>query len=369
MNDVELLTQELKEAREAYYNLTPTLNDIDYDAKKERLKQLDPKNKEVVTFDADIPSNSPWPKSKHVIQMGSLDKVNSLDEFTNWTNGINTQKYVITHKIDGSSMELVYEKGKLIRGVTRGKNGIIGEDVLENIKQIPSIPHTLPNEINIAIRGEVVMFKQIFENLYAEQYANPRNTANGKVREKKNNGADCANLEFIAYRIKSDEYQPKTMSKVFEWLKTHKFKIPESITTGDLEAICKTHNEIDENRDKIPYEIDGTVISIDSLELLEELGDLNGIPNGQIAWKFANSTVETRVVDIKWQVGHSGRITPVCVVEPVGIEGVTITNISLHNLSMFNDLKLFKGCRVLISRRNMCIPYVEKNLDQDTEAA
>lgn len=362
MNDIELLTKELKDAREAYYNLTPILSDPEYDAKKERLKQLDPKNEEVLIFDADIPSNSPWRKSKHVIPMGSLDKVNSIDEFVNWSNKTGAKKYVITHKIDGSSMELVYEKGKLIRSVTRGRNGLIGEDVLENVKQIPSVPHNLPNEIDVAIRGEVVMFKHTFENLYADQYANPRNTANGKVREKKNNGVDCQNLEFIAYRMQSPTDQPKTMEEIFTWLTDHGFKIPKTVITGDVDRMCEIHSEIDKNRDKIPYEIDGTVISINDLSLLEELGDLNGLPRGQIAWKFDNATVESRVVDVRWQVGVTGRLCPICVIEPVGIEGVTITNISLHNLSMFNDLNLFKGCRVLISRRNQVVPYVEANL-------
>jgi DNA ligase (NAD+) len=365
MNDIELLAKELKEAREAYYNLTPILSDLDYDAKKERLKQLDPKNEEVIIVGAAPPKYSVWEKVKHEIPMGSLDKVNSLEEFEKFANNIGiNHNWVITHKIDGSSMELVYKKGKLIQCSTRG-DGIQGEEVSENIRQVPSVPHTLPVEIDVVIRGEIVMLKEVFENIYAEQYANPRNTAAAKVREKKGGGADCQNLEFIAYWMKSPTQQPKTMSGVFNWLKTHGFKIPESVTTGDLDTICKAHNEINNNRDKIPYEIDGTVISLNDLDLLEELGDLNMRPKGQIAWKFENSTVETNVVDIKWQVGHSGRLCPVCVVEPVGIEGVTVTNISLHNLSMFKDLNLFKGCRVLISRRNSIIPYVEKNLDQE----
>ena len=367
MDDIQLLTKELKEARDAYYNLNPVLTDVEYDAKKERLKQLDPTNEEVTAVGAAPPTYSVWKKVKHQIPMGSLDKVNSLDEFKNWASGIGADhKYVITHKIDGSSMELIYKKGKLVSCSTRG-DGTQGEEVSENVKQVPSVPHTLPVEIDVVIRGEIVMLKEVFERLYAEQYANPRNTAAAKVREKKGGGADCQNLEFIAYRMQTPTDQPQTMQKIFEWLRDFNFKIPTKIITGNLDKICKAHSEINENRDKIPYEIDGTVISINDMNLLEELGDLHMRPKGQIAWKFSNPTAETRIADIKWQVGPSGRITCVGVIEPTPIDGVVVTNISLHNLSIFNDLNLFKGCRVLISRRGQIIPYIEKNLDQDSE--
>ena len=364
MDDIQLLTKELKEARDAYYNLTPVISDTDYDAKKERLKQMDPNNIEVTAVGAAPPTYSVWKKVKHEIPMGSLDKVNSLDEFKNWTNGTGSKEYVITHKIDGSSMELIYKKGKLIQCSTRG-SGEVGEEVSENIRQVPSVPHTLPIEIDVVIRGEIVMFKRVFENLYAEQYANPRNTAAAKVREKKGGGADCQNLEFIAYRMQTSTNQPKTMQGIFEWLETNGFRIPTIVITGNLNGICTTHNEIDKNRNEIPYEIDGTVISINDMNILENLGDLHMRPKGQIAWKFAPATAETKLVSVNWTVGTSGRITPVAVVEPIGIGGVTVTNISLHNLSMFNDLKLFKGCRVLIARMGDIIPYLKKNLDSD----
>lgn len=376
MNRIEELSQRIKEAKNSYYNLLDNMiSDSEYDALIDELKSLDPNNIEIASFDAEPPKDGSWQKIKHEIPMGSLDKVNSENEFRKWADGIDVEKgptsrtcahFVITQKIDGSSMELIYKKGKLINCITRGKDGITGEEVSENVKQVPSIPHSLPNEINAIIRGEIVMLKTVFKTLYADEYANPRNTAAAKVREKKNNGKDCVNLDFIAYRIQIQD-QPKTMYDIFKWLSQHKFKIPSFIIDGDLEAMCELHNQINQERDDIPYEIDGTVISVNDLNLLDELGDLHMRPRGQIAWKFSNTTAETNIIDIKWQVGPSGRITPVAVVEPIKIEGVTIINISLHNLSMFKDLNLFKGCRILISRRNMVIPYVERNLDNNID--
>jgi DNA ligase (NAD+) len=359
--EISLLAQELKKYREAYYNLDSIATDQEYDAKKSRLLELDPTHFEVTVVGA-IPSKvSVWDKVRHEIPMGSLNKVNSIDEFKAWAMSINTQDFFITHKIDGSSMELIYKAGKLIRCTSRG-DGIIGEDVTENIKQIPSIPKQLSDQIDVVIRGEVVMHKNIFQTLYSEIYANPRNTAAGKVRDKKNGGADCQNLEFIAYWIFGKD-RPNTMSSIMDRLNSYRFNIPHYYDSGDIESICSSYNKIKLSRDDIPYEIDGMVISVNSINELEELGEHNMRPKGQIAWKFDPAMSETNIVDIKWTVGSSGRITPVAIVNPVNIGGVIVTNVSLHNLSLFRDLKLSKGNRVLISRRNDVIPYCERNLD------
>lgn len=360
--EIERLKEELSKAREAYYNLSPEMTDQEYDAKLDRLRVLSPNDVEVKAVGAKPPQYSVWEKVKHEIPMGSLDKVNSEEEFMSWVEKTENQLFLITHKIDGSSMELVYSNGKLVRCVTRG-DGIIGEDVTTNVCQIPNIPKEIPitNE-DVLVRGEVVMMKHVFEEMYADRYANPRNTAAGKVRDKKSGGADCANLSFLAFSLASAS-APDKESLRFTVLRKMGFTVPVHVV-GDPEAIGKWHEEVKENRNTIPYEIDGTVIRIEDIPAQESLGDHDMRPLGQKAWKFDPATGITKVIDVKWQVGPTGRITPVASVEPVQIGGVTITSISLHNISMFKELDLYPGCEVLVSRRNDVIPYIESKIDK-----
>jgi len=369
------LEEKIRVAREEYYNLSPVLSDQEFDALVDELHRLKPESPEVTAIGAPIPQLSVWEKVAHQIPMGSLNKVNSEAEFDEWATKATTQvrethllgreqlvDFFITHKIDGSSMELVYERGHLVRCVTRG-DGIIGEDVTTNIIQVPNIPHILTRSGDRTIRGEIVMLKSVFQEHYASEYANPRNTAAAKVREKKKGGIDCKNLHFIAYWIDSPTVRWDSIYQMFGELQETGFMIPSQPMASDANGIKELFRAETAKRDQVPYEIDGMVVSINNCQVLKELGDLNMRPRGQVAWKFDAAMCVTRVVDVRWQNGPTGRITPVANVEPVNVGGVTITSISLHNLSLFRDLKLFKGCQVLVSRRNDVIPYIEKNLD------
>jgi DNA ligase (NAD+) len=359
-SEIDDIISRLKLAREAYYNLDPIIEDIEYDALKDRLRELDPFHEEVIAVGAEVPSDAPWAKIAHEMPMGSLDKVNTQEEFKEWALGTGASTFMITHKLDGSSLELVYENGLLQRCVTRG-NGSIGEDITLNAIKIPNIPRRIENREKFIVRGEVIMTKKVFQEKYSGEYANPRNTAAGKLRDKKNQGEDCKNLEFIAFSMVGETVHP-TEFFLIEHMRSLGFEVPMSYATGSVEDICKIFSETEESRTSIPYEIDGMVISVNNLQKKEALGEKNMRPLGQIAWKFDPATSISRVLDIKWQVGPTGRITPVASVEPVNIGGVTIMNISLHNLSLFKDLRLYRGCEVLISRRNDVIPYIEKNL-------
>lgn len=360
LKEIENIVPRLKAAREAYYLLSPIISDQEFDALKERLKDLDPFHAELIVVGAKTPSGSPWEKVAHEIPMGSLDKVNTKEEFGEWAEGTGAKTFLFTYKIDGSSLEVVYENGKLQRCVTRG-DGNIGEDVTFNAVKIPDIPRIIELKEKITVRGEVVMMKKVFEEKYAEKYANPRNTAAGKIRDKKNKGEDCKNLNFLAFTVAYDDDQWKTEITHFQALEHMGFKIPFCMA-GNLDVMAQWFEEVHKTRAEIAYEIDGIVIRVNMLDAQAALGEINMRPLGQIAWKFDPATSISRVMDIKWQVGPTGRITPVAIVEPVNIGGVTITHVSLHNLSLFRDLKLFKGCEVLISRRNDVIPYIEKNL-------
>jgi DNA ligase (NAD+) len=356
----EELEKRIREAREAYYNLDPIMSDPEYDAILGELQEIRPKHEQIVAVGATPTQLSVWEKVEHEIPMGSLNKANSEKELDEWAEKAVAGTYHITHKIDGSSMELVYRAGALVRCVTRG-DGRIGEDVTANVSKVPSVPKQLPVEIDVTVRGEIVMMKGVFQEKYAEKYANPRNTAAAKVREKKGGGAACEDLEFLAYWATMQD-RPHTMFFLMKWLENHGFKVPDSSASTGLDPVKEVFRRTAGAREEVPYEIDGMVVSVNNLEAMEELGELNMRPRGQIAWKFDPLMRETRIMDVRWQVGPTGRITPVASVEPVNVGGVTVTSISLHNVSLFRDLGLAKGDRVLVSRRNDVIPFLEKNL-------
>lgn len=359
------LESRLREAREAYYNLSPVMSDGEYDALRDELARIRPESREVTAVGAEPPKISVWEKVRHVIPMGSLDKVNSNDEFMDWVGKTENAAYLITHKIDGSSMELVYSEGALVRCVTRG-DGLVGEDVTENVRQIPDVPKAIPiAHEDVVVRGEVVMLKSVFQERYAAEYANPRNTAAGKVRDKKGGGAECANLTFLAFTLMSAS-APNSEAKRFLALKKMGFTVPDH-AIGNFDMVRSWHSAVAESRDSVPYEIDGTVIRVNDVSAQEALGEHNMRPRGQIAYKFESAKGVTEVLDVRWQVGPTGRITPVASVKPVSVGGVTITSISLHNLAMFRELGLSPGCEVLISRRNDVIPYVERNLTRERD--
>lgn len=367
-SDIIELQDRLKAAREAYYNLSPVIDDATYDALKLKLEELDPQNQEVTAVGAEAPKISVWDKVEHEIPMGSLNKVNSEAEFLSWADkhALGTE-YVVCHKLDGSSLELVYVDGELVRGVTRG-DGRVGEDVTANIMQIPSIPKTLLKKVpgKVFVRGEVIMHRDVFQTHYAVDYANPRNTAAGKLRDKRGEGKDCKNLEFYGFELVLDQQRPKFELISLMALNSLGFKTP-WYQVGTKEQVILIFKEEIQKRDKVPYEIDGEVISINNIEVQDALGSLNMRPRGKIAWKFAAEMNVTTIKDVRWQVGPTGRICPVAVLEPIKIGGVTITNVSLHNLKMFRELQLAPGNEVLVSRRNDVIPYIEKNLSNDSE--
>lgn len=356
--EFEKLCDTHKKARESYYNLDPIMSDQEYDAITDLIKSIDPSNDEVIKVGAETPSHSVWEKTTHVIPMGSLNKVNSKSEFEKWAKQTGASVFLTTLKIDGSSMEVIYNDGKLTKCISRG-DGIVGDNVTKNIIKIPNLPKKIDKTGQTVIRGEVVMLKSVFNDKYSDKYANPRNTAAGKIRDKKNDGDDCVNLNFVAYTMleSGDEEE-----KQFRELANLGFEIP-MFRVSDSDGVMSYFEEVKSIRDSIPYEIDGLVSRVNNIKEQEDLGVDNLRPNGQIAIKFDPSMSITKVMDIKWQVGLSGRVTPVASVEAVNIGGVTITSISLHNLAMFRELKLKPACRVLVSRRNDVIPYIEENLD------
>lgn len=363
MDRIEELKRLISQAREDYYNLDPKVPDTTYDIWIEELKTLVPGALEVTSIGAHPPVNSPFAKVKHEIPMGSLNKVNSYEELLSWSQRFQDRDLWISHKMDGLSMELIYEDSQFKKAITRG-DGITGEDVTHNVAHIVDIPKLI-NMDKAIIRGEVILKKSIFKSHFAGEYANPRNTAAAKVREK--DGKDCKYLNFRPYFIHSSrDYD--SFGGMFNALSDLGFYIPDLATKISMDSINSIIELESNNRDKIDYDIDGLVISTNSIKEYEALGSINLRPEGQIAYKFESEKGISNAVDIRWQTGSTGRVVPVLIIDPISIGGVTISRVSLQNHMAFRNLKLFKGCRVLISRRNDCIPYCEANLsieDQD----
>ena len=368
------LQNRIQQAQATYYNNDGkfVIADELYDAWVDELTALDPNNPAITQIGADVEINE-WKKAAHKIPMGSLDKVNTLEELHSWIvkrySLIKSRAVFITEKLDGISIELVYEKGKLVSAVTRG-NGIIGEDIFSNVKKMNGVPATIEKEITCVVRGEIVLTKENHAKYFSE-YANPRNAASGIA--KRYDGTGSEHLNVLSYQIITDEWDFDNDLIAFDFLRNLGFKTPKDywytyndpqnqkqnfiILANGVNKVMKHYES--KKRDELPYEIDGLVIRIGSIEEQLFLGETNMKPKGAVAWKFAAAMKETTIKEIIVQVGNSGRITPVAVVEPTHLVGVTIERASLHNFPNIKKLGIDVGAKVLLKRANDVIPYIE----------
>jgi len=337
-------------------------------------------------------------KSKHITKMWSMEDVFSKEEFKEWHErvkkliGNNNYSYYIEPKFDGASLNLVYENGKLIRAETRG-DGEIGEDVTLNAKTINSIPLEIDYKDLIEIRGEVLIGKKDFEKLNEERikkgestFANPRNAAAGSLRQLDPKITASRPLLFypwgVGYPIEmliSNEISEKQYRRYKEELinkfKTYKnlmdfvyslgFKEPPKrgeCDSEDIECVYKKYNEFVEMRDEIPVMLDGMVVKVNELDLLEPLGYTTKYPRWMVAFKFPAVEKETVLKDVVVQVGRTGVLTPVAVLEPVEIGGVIVERATLHNFDEIERLDLRIGDHVIVIRSGDVIPKITKVL-------
>lgn len=353
---IQKLASNINQARHDYYNGIPKVTDRVFDAWIDELKTLDPNHKAVTSIGAPI-APSEWKKAKHQIPMGSLDKVNTPEELSKWAidSGIEG-KLLITEKLDGISIEVIYENGKLIQAITRG-SGIEGEDITVNVVKMGGVLCQLKDNFTGSLRGEIIMKKSVHQKHFPDK-ANPRNACAGVA--KRLDGVGVEHLDILFYQALGDiEFGAEQAQ--FAWLVDQKLKTP-------FWCVAKTDTEVnkfwrdyqDNKRDSLDYEIDGLVIRIDDLEAQTALGEKDLRPKGAKAFKFDNETRESTLKEIINQVGNSGRITPVAVVDPVNIMGVTVTRASLYNYSYIEEIGLDVGATVLVSRRNDVIPRVEE---------
>src|SRR5216683_4680926 len=358
--EIEALREKIRAADYKYYVLDdPELSDAAYDRLMNRLKELEAANPKLVTADSPSARVGGVPRQgfttvKHGRAMLSLDNAFSYDALRDFDRrvrqGIGREKieYVAEHKFDGLSISLLYEDGVFVRGVTRG-DGTTGEDVTPNVKTIRSIPLRVDAAllkkaglpVSFEVRGEVMMSHKSFEELNrlqeeqgGKRFANPRNAAAGAVRVLDPAITAQRRLEFFAYYLYVDGRVPfKKHTDSLEALQQMQFKASEDWKLcASIDDVLKYCEAWESRREKLPYEIDGVVIKVNSIAIQQEIGFTAKAPRWAIAYKYPARQETTVVNDIIVQVGRTGALTPVALLEPVQIGGVTVSRSTLHNM-------------------------------------
>ena len=373
---IDELVQIINEADYNYHTLdNPTISDQEYDKYLRELFELENEYKEYIREDSPTQRVGgkvldEFAKITHKIPMMSLSNVFNEEEIRNFDERIKKEgfnpKYECELKIDGLSVSLIYEKGKLISASTRG-DGIVGEDITENVKTIKTIPLKLNEDIDIEVRGEIYMSKNVFENINKNRiqngltpFQNPRNAAAGSVRQLDSKIAAKRKLDSFIYHLPNPEdYNIKSHNEALNFMKKLGFKVnPNNKLVDNINEVMEFINYQTENRDKLPYEIDGIVIKVNNINEQKELGFTAKYPKWATAYKFPAKEVLTRLKDIIFTVGRTGQITPNAVLEPVLIQGSTVKKATLHNENYVIEHDIKIGDIVSIIKAGDVIPAV-----------
>ena len=383
VQEYERLKSEIKKHDQLYYSKDrPEISDFEYDQLFQRLLDLEKQHPELDIKDS--PSQrvggdaiSSFQKVNHRKPMLSLANSYSAEDIVDFNDRVKKflrseakVEYFAELKLDGLSMELVYEGGHLVRALTRG-DGVIGEDVTHNIKTIRTIPLKISHTNLLEVRGEVLIEKNDFAEMNQQNeennlptFANPRNAAAGTVRQLDPKIAAQRPLKFYAYAL--GDYQGidfKTQEDIEEQLKKLGFPIVDRKLTkcsDDIGEIINYYGHIEKVRQKLPFDIDGIVLKVNSLQLQDDLGLVARSPRWATAVKFQPEQNETIIEDIVVQVGRTGALTPVAIMKPVKVGGVTITNATLHNQDEIDRKDVRIGDTVVIQRAGDVIPEVVK---------
>jgi len=391
-SQIERLRQKIREHEYRYFVLdAPTISDAAFDRLVNRLRQLEAANPRLITSDSPTQRVGGSPREgfitvRHQRPMLSLDNAFSYEELGEFDRrvrelaGRERVEYVAEHKFDGLSISLQYEGGSLVRGVTRG-DGTTGEDVTVNVRTIRSIPlwaeaavlKKLGLTANFEVRGEIIMNRKAFEELNRQQeeqggkrFANPRSAAAGAVRVLDPTITARRRLDFYGYLLLERGRVPfKRHSEALAAMRKLQFRIsPEWALCRSLEDVVKYCDAWETRRETLPYEIDGIVVKVNKIALQEELGYTAKAPRWAIAYKYPARQETTVVKDIIVQVGRTGALTPVAVLEPVQVGGVTVSRSTLHNMDEVNRLSVEIGDTVLVERAGEVIPHVLKVIKQ-----
>lgn len=383
--------EELRRLTEYYAKLyydedKPEISDFEYDMLIVELRNLERdypefSSDESLTKKVGGHVKEGFGKVEHEIPLLSMQDIFNMDEAIDFVNRINKQaiengfekpKYVVETKIDGLTAALEYKEGVFVKGATRG-NGLVGEDVTENLKTIKNIPMVLKDKIDITVRGEVFIGKREFEEMNKlreeneeELFANARNAAAGSLRQLDSNITKSRPLDIFVYNVQKIE--GKEFDSHYEeliYLKELGFNVnPVKIYCNDENEVIDAINKIGDDRESLSFGIDGAVIKVDDLKLREFLGTTAKSPRWQIAYKYPPEQKETKLLDIVCNVGRTGVITPLAILEPVKVAGSTISKTTLHNEDFIKEKGLKIGDTVVIQKAGDVIPEIVKVIEE-----
>ena len=358
----------------------PEISDFEYDMLMVELRNLEKeypefKSKDSLTQKVGGHVKEGFKKVTHEVPLQSLQDVFSLEEVEEFDermqkqakeNNIENIKYVVETKIDGLSAALEYQNGEFVRGATRG-NGLVGEDVTENLKTVKTIPMQIPDKIDITVRGEVFISKKDFEEMNQERqeneeelFANARNAAAGSLRQLDSTITQKRPLDIYIFNVQKIE--GKNFNSHFEeleYLEKQGFNVnPVRIPCNNIEEVKEAIKKIGEMRESLTYGIDGAVVKIDNLKFREILGSTVKVPRWAVAYKYPPEKKETTVENIICQVGRTGVITPMAILKPVSVAGSTISKTTLHNEDFIKEKDIKIGDTVVIQKAGDVIPEI-----------
>jgi DNA ligase (NAD+) len=388
---IESLRDKIRHHESLYYVLdSPEISDAEFDKLMQQLKQLETEHPDLITSDSPTQRVGGKPregfvKVPHSSPMLSLDNTYSEEELRAWErrvhelSGRSDVDYVCELKLDGMSLALIYENGKLVRGVTRG-DGSVGEDVTLNVRTVRSIPLLIPAEklkkagipADFEVRGELLMptasFKKINEEREREglpTFANPRNFTAGTVRQLDSNITAQRRLDYFPYMLlRNGRTYFDRHSKTLGALDAAGFKVNQNRKlVSSMDEVWSFIQQWEAKRDSLPYEIDGIVVKVDRTTLQDELGFTGKAPRWAIAYKYAARAGITQLENVRWQVGRTGKLTPVAELVPVSIGGTMVRNATLHNMDEIERLGVKIGDWLQVERGGDVIPKVAKVVD------
>ena len=381
--EIKELRKKLEYYAKLYYDMdSPAISDYEYDMMMNKLKALEKEFPELISKDSLTQKvgghvKEGFKEVTHEVPLQSLQDVFSFEELKEFDERVkkvaleNNEelKYVVETKIDGLSSALKYENGVLVQGATRG-NGLVGEDVTENMKTIKHVPKELNEKINITVRGEVFIGTKEFEKMNEEReileeplFANARNAAAGSLRQLDSKITASRPLDIFIFNVQ--KYDEKTFdsenSHFVELSKLEKLGfnvVPVKTLCNNIDEAIEAIKKIGEDREKLSFGIDGAVVKVDNLRLREILGTTYKVPKWAIAYKYPPEKKETKLLDIVCQVGRTGAITPTAILEPVKVAGSTISKTTLHNEDFIKEKGLKIGDTVVIQKQGDVIPEV-----------
>ena len=375
--ELRTLRETIAAHNRAYYEEdAPTISDFAYDALMRRLIALETAHPELQTPDSPTQRvggarSEQFAPVQHAVPLQSLNDVFSFEELHEFGARIDgavsdAHPYVVEPKIDGLSVTAEYVNGHYVRGATRG-DGLVGEDVTENLRTVRSLPKLLHDApVHVIVRGEVYMARDVFEAHNRQReiagqplFANPRNAAAGSMRQLDSGITAERKLDLIVFNIQAVEGRDyATHSETLDALREWGFDVVPYQCCDTMDACCARIDWIGDQREQFPYEIDGAVVKLNRLDQRTQLGSTAKAPRWAVAYKYPPEKKESRVLDIVVQVGRTGVLTPKAVVEPIRLAGTTVTNATLHNQDFITNMDIRIGDTVLIQKAGEIIPEV-----------